>query len=563
MISGTQDIAIARLRVLSDKRTAEACIRDLQQASWPIHLPAGLRNAWVLVRELHIKATPEKLQRELRQQSAQHLNQLLSQAVEGRSASNSAASVYFHSLAQLLAFLLRDIALGQAARKWYWQRWGYAFSGTREQGIVQILCEHIAEVPAVVEQLAIQEQLHLVWQAISSSAAQSLVVQITRHFSIDSNNLLYKSAARLVKPEADLQLQRSIERQLHLRQKIISQWLPALQHLPDSDHRWRLAALISGISYCPLWILRKPELVANVFVRTLQEQASLLLVKQLARDTLVSANVPMLFATRESPYSEKTLHPITSVDALGPATIAPVGIEVQAAHRKAVDSLQDSASENTTRFSSQALDAEASTAVERESLPLENNLGNSKAYSLGSADFITRAGGFFYLINALRPLVSAEFLASQSSVSHLQASGWQWLFDCAWLLANRTGQTLDTPLLRFIASMAGCEDENSLLESESGFLSVEAQNLFAQLEQRFDEKPFWLAGDFLACPAQVSVDASHIDIFYSLSSVRLDIRLVGLDVNPGWVPWLGRVVTFHYVESAIETAVAQPGADHA
>jgi len=28
--------------------------------------------------------------------------------------------------------------------------------------------------------------------------------------------------------------------------------------------------------------------------------------------------------------------------------------------------------------------------------------------------------------------------------------------------------------------------------------------------------------------------------------VDIDIRRVGLDIDPGWVPWLGRTVTFHY-----------------
>jgi hypothetical protein len=34
-----------------------------------------------------------------------------------------------------------------------------------------------------------------------------------------------------------------------------------------------------------------------------------------------------------------------------------------------------------------------------------------------------------------------------------------------------------------------------------------------------------------------------------MSAVRLPVRLAGLDINPGWVPWLGRVVTFHYMSS--------------
>jgi hypothetical protein len=31
---------------------------------------------------------------------------------------------------------------------------------------------------------------------------------------------------------------------------------------------------------------------------------------------------------------------------------------------------------------------------------------------------------------------------------------------------------------------------------------------------------------------------------------RADVRIrkAGLDLDPGWVPWLGRVLSFHYVD---------------
>jgi hypothetical protein len=41
-----------------------------------------------------------------------------------------------------------------------------------------------------------------------------------------------------------------------------------------------------------------------------------------------------------------------------------------------------------------------------------------------------------------------------------------------------------------------------------------------------------------------------------MSSVRLEIRLAGLDLDPGWVPWLGRVVSFHYLDG-----LGAPGGD--
>lgn len=47
-------------------------------------------------------------------------------------------------------------------------------------------------------------------------------------------------------------------------------------------------------------------------------------------------------------------------------------------------------------------------------------------------------------------------------------------------------------------------------------------------------------------PAHFSLTASHFDITFSLDQVDIRLRRSGLDINPGWLPWFGRVVQFHY-----------------
>jgi hypothetical protein len=49
-------------------------------------------------------------------------------------------------------------------------------------------------------------------------------------------------------------------------------------------------------------------------------------------------------------------------------------------------------------------------------------------------------------------------------------------------------------------------------------------------------------------PGRVSWTRTHIDMIFHLSQTDLDVRRAGLDINPGWVPWLGRVISFHYVD---------------
>ncbi len=49
-------------------------------------------------------------------------------------------------------------------------------------------------------------------------------------------------------------------------------------------------------------------------------------------------------------------------------------------------------------------------------------------------------------------------------------------------------------------------------------------------------------------PARFAVTPTHVDVFFRLNAADLRIRRAGLDIDPGWVPWFGRVVAFHYGE---------------
>jgi hypothetical protein len=46
--------------------------------------------------------------------------------------------------------------------------------------------------------------------------------------------------------------------------------------------------------------------------------------------------------------------------------------------------------------------------------------------------------------------------------------------------------------------------------------------------------------------ARLSSTRTHVDVHFLLRQVDLRVRKAGLDVDPGWIPWFGRVVTFHY-----------------
>ncbi len=55
----------------------------------------------------------------------------------------------------------------------------------------------------------------------------------------------------------------------------------------------------------------------------------------------------------------------------------------------------------------------------------------------------------------------------------------------------------------------------------------------------------------LVCrPGKLALTATHWDVIFDLAQTDLRLRRVALDCDPGWVPWLGRVVQIHYREGA-------------
>jgi hypothetical protein len=53
----------------------------------------------------------------------------------------------------------------------------------------------------------------------------------------------------------------------------------------------------------------------------------------------------------------------------------------------------------------------------------------------------------------------------------------------------------------------------------------------------------------LRVPGVVHHSRTHVDVVMPLHSVSVHARLAGLDRDPGWVPALGRVVAFHFVDA--------------
>ena len=47
---------------------------------------------------------------------------------------------------------------------------------------------------------------------------------------------------------------------------------------------------------------------------------------------------------------------------------------------------------------------------------------------------------------------------------------------------------------------------------------------------------------------RIGITRTHVDLAFALNSVDIRIRRAGLDIDLGWLSWLGRVVSFHYLD---------------
>jgi hypothetical protein len=61
-----------------------------------------------------------------------------------------------------------------------------------------------------------------------------------------------------------------------------------------------------------------------------------------------------------------------------------------------------------------------------------------------------------------------------------------------------------------------------------------------------DEDPGVAVAEIVDRTGRIECEQGWIDVYLALADVDIDIRRAGLDLDPGWVPWLGSVVRFRY-----------------
>jgi len=129
-------------------------------------------------------------------------------------------------------------------------------------------------------------------------------------------------------------------------------------------------------------------------------------------------------------------------------------------------------------------------------------------------------------------------------------------------------------LLKFIGERVGMRDDDPLAEALTDFdqatplpdtwnlpESANRELAFPPLRKPLDSPLVaWLTAvrrwcrrharmglvSLICRPGEVAVSQTHLEIFFDIAAADIRLRRIALDVDPGWVRWLGRVIRFHY-----------------
>ena len=155
------------------------------------------------------------------------------------------------------------------------------------------------------------------------------------------------------------------------------------------------------------------------------------------------------------------------------------------------------------------------------------------------AAFVTRDGGLFWLFSVL----ALPPLQRRLSTCDEPQAGWR-----EWVrLVRALGADPDDAWWAFAAQRCQLEGDGAGPASAVRRLHwppAVADALMAAAAPRFGDAA--LRATLGARPARVVADEARVDVHFRLADADIDVRRRGLDVDPGWLPWLGCVLRWHF-----------------
>jgi hypothetical protein len=534
---------IGVLRAVAGASDTLAHRRALERAIGPASLrPHGLApQAIVCVRRLRMSAEAAG-GRAFAARLESHVEHVVSRAVHPftEMVPANADAVLFRDESEMLACLVRDWRVGNA---WWWK--GLLGRDADEALVHQRLLEAPALFPSMVARFADRGEAHDVVRSMPVHTCAALIEGVTRAFALPRALPVsaYGDAAREAEWPRE-PVQTGARRSLHTLHTVLVDTgvIGAVTTMPDESRLLLTLCLV---------IVRAPALART-------EPVAPLVARWVAwnRSRQGTSFVPSAMATTAAPGEARALPRVmlaskrerTRDEKHGSSATDGARAPSDEQRWQRVDDLPIPHDTFVAPGAGRALRVTSPTAVENVTTTPKPDL---TPFAL-SSDY----AGVFYLVNVLLHMeLYADFTNPERASLPLP------LGDLLALIGARvSGDAFRRDVIwRVLADVAGREPRQPPRRTlRTGIVrrrDVRAFNRwFASLRTRMEAR-LALA---LAMPAAqtlshvcghrgtLTLTDTRLDVCFPLEEHPLGIRLAGLDRDPGWVPALGRIITYHY-----------------
>ena len=439
---------------------------------------------------------------------------------------DSAESVVFYDYAELLACLTADWCSGSAMTRWWWQ--ALIKRGDLSWLIRKFWRERVEYVPAALEHVVRKGVLVEFVSRLSDVEVREIVQRVIQTFGV----------TRILRIEnADFFSVAEAREAPHvIETRTVMPWKDVA---PESDTPL-LRPVQQFFVGIVLMVHRAPARVRTLsFAREVEHWIQERIVEAPRTQTIITEEIREIESfTPPEPVAPIRVNPIPSPPEI-PRTAPPPEGSVKSAVKKPEQIKIANAIFKYEETETIVIEQTPVSVIQTKTTsPPEPIITPTTApESLDPATLETALGGLFYLINLAIFLEIYSDFTSPVEQFHDDLSIW----DFVTIVGKEIDQETDDPIWELLKKLADREDELTTPTWLTDLLPHIRARLHLALGIDDD-----LAQILLHHHAKVTITPTHLDVFFPLADHPIEIRLSGLDRNPGWVPAAGRFIAFHY-----------------
>jgi hypothetical protein len=431
----------------------------------------------------------------------------------------AADAVLFLDRAEVLACAARDLVRGMLAREWWWPRLVDVHAGLAP--IVREWLQEARSVPAAMALLARRrDEIVAVAQAIARDDARRIVEAVLREHALPS--LAQAIVAALTTTEREVVVPR--------RARIARpRWVEVVPEVDEPSLLIEQRLLLAAT----LLLQRAPAIVRARSFETA-------IVRWIAMEREEAADRPMTIATmREKPASRRRWQVGTQ------SREAEAVIETrrrQAILRTSRAPGTEPMARMTSGASGAMIEVPSALAPVDAETPSVQPGERRRSELLLEVDFDSDFAGALFLFNVG---IALGFYSDFTSPAQ-QGIGLDIFLFVDRLARALTGKKFARdPMHAFLKRPAPRWTHSRVLAAYPNAPRRDAwiTAIANHLRLRHGSG---LARQLVSLPGRITASPLHLDAHFSLALHPIEIRIAGLDRNPGWIPAAGRHVAFHF-----------------